>query len=75
MLFYLIIKTFLVYLVISFFSSNKENINPDQEDWISLFNGKNLDGWTIKIANRALDENYLNTFRVENQILRIAYDQ
>ena len=75
MLFYWVNKTFLLWLAIGFFTLNEENINPDQEDWISLFNGKNLDGWTIKIANRPLDENHLNTFRVENQTLRIAYDQ
>jgi len=45
------------------------------ENWESLFNGQNLDGWTIKIANRPLNENYLNTFQVEDQMLRIVYDQ
>lgn len=42
--------------------------------WIPLFNGRNLDGWTVKIAKRPLGENYANTFRVEDGILKVSYD-
>ncbi|MGH7491803.1 MAG: 3-keto-disaccharide hydrolase, partial [bacterium] len=43
--------------------------------WVSLFNGKNLDGWQVKIAGHDLSENYKNTFRVENGVLKVSYDQ
>ncbi len=43
--------------------------------WVSLFNGKDLEGWTIKIRGCDLGENYLETFRVENGVLRVAYDR
>jgi hypothetical protein len=43
--------------------------------WISLFNGKDLDGWTVKIAGHDVNDNYRNTFRVENGFLKAAYDQ
>ena len=43
--------------------------------WISLFNGKDLDGWKVKIAGHELDDNYGNTFRVENGIFKVSYDQ
>src|SRR6266700_2803154 len=43
--------------------------------WISLFNGKNLDGWKVKIAGHDLNDNYKNTFRVENGLLKVSYDQ
>lgn len=43
--------------------------------WTSLFNGKDLDGWQIKITGHELNDNYGNTFRVENGILKVAYDQ
>lgn len=43
--------------------------------WISLFNGKDLEGWKIKIAGHELNDNYGNTFRVENGILKVSYDQ
>jgi hypothetical protein len=43
--------------------------------WISLFNGKDLKNWDIKIAGHALNENYGNTFRVENGVIKVAYNQ
>lgn len=47
----------------------------DRRDWLPLFNGKDLTGWDVKIAGQPLGDNYKNTFRVENGILRIAYDE
>lgn len=43
--------------------------------WVSLFNGKNLDGWTVKIAGHDLNDNYGNTFRAEDGMLKVSYDQ
>jgi hypothetical protein len=48
---------------------------PDAKEWIQLFNGKNLDGWIPKIAGYPLGENYADTFRVENGILKVSYDK
>ncbi|WP_044175291.1 3-keto-disaccharide hydrolase [Flectobacillus major] len=48
---------------------------PQTADWKSLFNGKDLSGWDIKIAGQPLNDNYKNTFVVENGILRIKYDE
>ncbi len=47
----------------------------DREEWQSLFNGKDLSNWDIKITGYPLGENYGNTFRVEKDMIRIAYDQ
>jgi hypothetical protein len=44
------------------------------EDWIQLFNGKDLTGWTPKIKGYALGENYGRTFRVENGVLKASYE-
>jgi hypothetical protein len=44
-------------------------------EWVSLFNGKNLDGWTPKIKGYETGENYGNTFRVENGVIKVSYDQ
>ncbi len=44
-------------------------------EWISLFNGENLDGWIVKIAGREAGDNYGNTFRVEGGVLKVAYDE
>ncbi|MEX2186192.1 MAG: family 16 glycoside hydrolase [Pirellulales bacterium] len=43
--------------------------------WIQLFNGKNLDGWTPKIRHAKPGENPGNTFRVEDGLLKVGYDQ
>ncbi len=42
-------------------------------DWIPIFNGKDLDGWTLKVTGFKCGENPLNGFRVENGILKIDY--
>lgn len=47
---------------------------PD-EQWHSLFNGKDLSGWTVKIAKHPLHENYADTFRVEDGVIKVSYDK
>jgi len=44
------------------------------EEWQTLFNGQNLEGWTPKIRYSPLGENYGNTFRVEEGLLKVRYD-
>ncbi len=44
-------------------------------DWIQLFDGKTLNGWHVKITGYGLDNNFGNTFRVENGVIKVAYDQ
>ncbi len=46
-----------------------------QENWIELFNGRNLDGWVIKIAGHELGDNFGNTFRAENGTIKVSYDK
>lgn len=48
--------------------------NAEDGEWFSLFNGKDLSGWTVKIANRPLNDNYANTFRVEDGVIKVSYD-
>ena len=45
--------------------------DPDAREWIQLFNGKDLTGWTPKFAKHDLGENF-DTFRVENGLLESA---
>lgn len=47
----------------------------DEGEWIQLFNGKNLDGWTPKIRYHELGENWNDTFRVEDGLLKVGYDK
>jgi hypothetical protein len=46
----------------------------EEEGWIPLFNGKNLDSWQPKIKGYELGDNHGNTFRVEEGILKVVYD-
>jgi 3-keto-disaccharide hydrolase len=41
--------------------------------WISLFNGKDLDDWSVKIAGQDYNDNYRHTFRVEDGLLKVSY--
>ncbi|MDR2384374.1 MAG: DUF1080 domain-containing protein [Tannerella sp.] len=44
-----------------------------EEKWVSLFNGKNLEGWTVKICGYPAGENFGNTFYVEDSVLKTQY--
>ena len=45
-----------------------------KKDWIPLFNGKDLAGWTPKITGHAVGENFAKTFRVQDGYLTVSYD-
>lgn len=53
----------------------KVNVAAPAGNWISLFNGHDLEGWTVKIAGLEAGDNYRNTFRVEDGILKVSYRQ
>lgn len=43
--------------------------------WIQLFDGKDLNNWVVKIKGYPLGDNFGNTFRVEDGLLKVRYDQ
>ena len=45
------------------------------EQWVSLFNGKDLTGWCPKISGYDAGENFGNTFRAEDGVLKVSYDE
>jgi hypothetical protein len=47
----------------------------EQGEWIQLFNGRDLEGWKVKITGHELGDNYGDTFRVEDGVLKVCYDQ
>jgi len=49
--------------------------SQDETDYISLFNGSNLDGWIPKIRGYAVGENFGNTFRVTNGVIQTGYEE
>ncbi|REJ74374.1 MAG: DUF1080 domain-containing protein [Planctomycetota bacterium] len=48
--------------------------DPQDGEWIALFDGESLDGWTPKIRGYELGENFGETFRVEDGLLTVSYD-
>ncbi len=52
-----------------------ERHDPHQEEWIQLFNGEDLEDWDVKFAGHPLSENLHNTFRVEDGLLKVRYDE
>jgi hypothetical protein len=48
---------------------------PDNPGWIQLFNGRDLQGWQVKIRGHQKGNNFKNTFLVEDGILKVSYDQ
>ncbi len=55
------------------YSQQREDAPPKAE-WIQLFNGQDLSGWTPKIRHHELGDNYGNTFRVEDGLLKVRYE-
>jgi hypothetical protein len=49
--------------------------DPDKEEWIPLFNGKNLDGWVPKVTGFEVGDNHADTFRVEDGVMKMSYDE
>ena len=43
------------------------------DQWIPLFNGKDLDGWTPKFAGHPVGGNFHHIFRVEDGLLKVSY--
>ena len=54
--------------------SERQN-NKGQEEWVQLFNGEDLTGWTPKIRYYELGDNHGNTFRVEEGMIKVRYDE
>ena len=62
--------SFVVVLALAFCTS----VNAEEGKWVSLFNGKDLTGWTPKIKGYDLGDNYKETFRVVDGLLTVSYD-
>jgi hypothetical protein len=70
----MLITAFILLVSIGTFAQDAA-LKADKNDWIQLFNGKDLTGWTVKIAKHKVGENFGDTFRVRNGLLTISYDK
>ena len=59
---------FIIPFIISLF------LVENNKKWVELFNGKNLDGWEVKITGYKLGKNYRNTFKVKDGAIEVSYE-
>ena len=62
-------------LAIAGVETQSPRADPNQKEWLQLFNGRDLNDWAIKFAHHDLGDNVNNTFRVENGLLEVRYDK
>lgn len=55
--------------------TTKKLATPAQEEWVAMFNGKDIDHWTTKIQHYEVGNNHGDTFRVEDELIKVRYDQ
>jgi hypothetical protein len=70
-------RTILSLLTLSLlaFTASADWRTAPAADWQQIFNGRNLDGWVVKLAHHDVGDNYADTFRVDNGVIRVAYDK
>lgn len=73
-------KNFSALIVVVIFlcqscNAQKNTGDVSKEKWIPLFNGKDINDWIVKIHHHETGDNYGNTFRVEDGMIKVRYDQ
>ncbi|MEA4905294.1 MAG: DUF1080 domain-containing protein [Petrimonas sp.] len=56
-------------------SCSQKKSSEVEEGWVQLFNGKDLADWTVKIKGYDAGDNFGNTFRVEDGMIKVRYEQ
>ena len=59
----------------AFTSSDLPEAISIAKKWVSLFNGKDMADWQPKFVGHQLGENFKNTFRIQDGLLTVRYDQ
>ncbi|MEO1011384.1 MAG: DUF1080 domain-containing protein [Bacteroidota bacterium] len=69
--------TGLLFLFVLCFGCRSREDSPKESKsgWQILFNKKNLDHWTVKIHHYEVGDNHGDTFRVEDEMIQVRYDQ
>ena len=61
--------------ILTLTSCNESTLKTQKDaEWVDLFNGKDLQDWTVKIRGHEVGDNYKETYRVEDGILKVSYD-
>lgn len=67
----------IVIIILSCSHTNKttKTVKDADQGWVSLFNGKDIKDWNVKIHHHDYNVNFGNTFRVEDGLIKVRYDQ
>lgn len=66
---------FKIRFIVLFFLAGCSSPSKDtKQEWISLFNGKDMNDWIVKIHHHEVGENAGNMFRVEDGMIKVRYD-
>ena len=71
----IIVKILMLPVMLLMVHSAKGQENPADKNWINIFNGKDIENWIVKIHHHDVDVNYGETFQVEDQMIKVRYDQ
>jgi len=67
--------SFILFSLLTIFKScHAPQKTQANKKWISLFNGKDMNDWMVKIQHHDVNVNFANTFRVEDDIIKVRYD-
>lgn len=61
-----------LFLLLAACAGTKDN---NQDEWMKLFNEKDLDDWIVKVHHHDPGINFGNTFRAEDGMIKVRYDQ
>ena len=62
-------------IVFLFIACNGSRKMTAENEWMPIFNGKDMNDWTVKVHHHETGVNFGNTFRVEEGIIKVRYDQ
>ena len=65
---------FILTLLLTSFTNFAQS-KIDKKEWQTLFNGKDINDWIPKINHHEPGDNFGNTFRVEDGIVKVRYDK
>ena len=63
-----------ITLLLIMASCGSSSSKVEKENWIQLFNGKDLADWEIKIKGYELNNDYMNIFRVEDGLMKVRFE-
>ena len=68
-------STLIIVLISLALSCHSKYTAQSTGKWVPLFNGKDISDWIVKIHHHEAGENFANTFRAEDDMISVRYDQ